>query len=101
MESGPSNTEQPSAPDTPQAEAARLQRERDQLRERELQRAREDARAAFSREPAQDAEHSGPGRPVDHERTPGVPPPDVDDYDELVDKEGAESFPASDPPSHY
>ena len=36
---------------------------------------------------------------VDHERTPGVPPPDNDDltgYDQAI----AESFPASDPPQH-
>jgi hypothetical protein len=36
---------------------------------------------------------------VDHERTPGIPPPDNDDltgYDETI----AESFPASDPPQH-
>jgi hypothetical protein len=36
---------------------------------------------------------------VDHERAPGVPPPDNDDltgYDAAV----AESFPASDPPQH-
>ena len=36
---------------------------------------------------------------VDHERRPGVPPPDNDDlsgYDEAL----AGSFPASDPPQH-
>lgn len=50
--------------------------------------------ADAAREPA--AEHDDA---VDHERTPGVPPPDNDDltgYDEAI----AESFPASDPPQH-
>jgi hypothetical protein len=44
---------------------------------------------------------SGRDEPVDHEREPGVPPPATDDYDDMVDVEGAESFPASDPPSNY
>jgi hypothetical protein len=44
---------------------------------------------------------SGDGEAVDHDRQPGVPPPSNDDYDELVDIEGAESFPASDPPSGW
>lgn len=44
---------------------------------------------------------SGPGQPVDHDRQPGVPPPANDDYDDKVDLDGAESFPASDPPSGW
>jgi hypothetical protein len=39
--------------------------------------------------------------PVDHTREVGVPPPSVDDYDDLLDQEGAGSFPASDPSASY
>ncbi|MEO6866647.1 MAG: hypothetical protein ABI200_01345 [Gaiellales bacterium] len=38
---------------------------------------------------------------VDHKRQAGVPPEHNDDYKELLDIEGAESFPASDPPSGW
>lgn len=45
---------------------------------------------------------SAPDAPVDHERQPGVPPPSADeDYDDAQDQVGAESFPASDPPSSW
>ncbi len=45
---------------------------------------------------------SGRDQAVDHERAPGVPPPSVVyDFDDLVDSVGAESFPASDPPSGW
>lgn len=74
----------------PESEAERLERQREEQRQRELDRAREDRR-----------ELSGPGKPVDHERQPGVPPPSTDDYEDMVDIEGAESFPASDPPSGW
>lgn len=40
--------------------------------------------------------------PVDHEREHGVPPESNDDYDgDEVDHEGADSFPASDPPGGW
>lgn len=45
---------------------------------------------------------SGPGESVDHDRQPGVPPPSADaDYEDPRDIVGAESFPASDPPSSW
>jgi hypothetical protein len=81
---------------SPEDEAARLQRERDALREREAERALEDHPDAHVSEP-----RSGEDEAVDHDRQPGVPPPHVDDYEDIVDKEGAESFPASDPPGSY
>lgn len=80
--------------ETTRADDPTLQSQRDRMREAQQERARADARP-------REQSMSGPDRPVDHERTPGVPPPDNDDYDELVDRDGAESFPASDPPSHY
>jgi hypothetical protein len=40
--------------------------------------------------------------PVDHEREHGVPPETNDDYeDDELDREGADSFPASDPPGGW
>ncbi|MCW2927650.1 MAG: hypothetical protein JWM86_1618 [Thermoleophilia bacterium] len=50
---------------------------------------------------APDPKVSGDGEAVDHDRQPGVPPPSSDDYEDPVDIEGAESFPASDPPSGW
>lgn len=45
---------------------------------------------------------SGIDRAVDHTRVPGVPPSDNDDYlQDLLDFEGAQSFPASDPDAKY
>jgi len=45
---------------------------------------------------------SAPDSTVDRERQPGVPPPSADeDYEDPLDQVGAESFPASDPPSSY
>lgn len=45
---------------------------------------------------------SAPDAAVDHDRQPGVPPPSADDdYDDPCDIVGAESFPASDPPSSW
>ena len=81
---------------TPETEAERLQQARDAQREQAAERTTQDHPDAHLREP-----RSGPDEAVDHERTPGVPPPTVDDYEELLDKEGAESFPASDPPSGW
>jgi hypothetical protein len=51
--------------------------------------------------PPQVLSMSGPGLAVDHERQPGVPPPDNDDYDDPYDRTDADSFPASDPPSSW
>ena len=40
--------------------------------------------------------------PVDHDREHGVPPETNDDYeDDELDHEGADSFPASDPPGGW
>ena len=44
---------------------------------------------------------SGPDRAVDHDRMPGVPPASTTDYQDMVDIEGAGSFPASDPSSGW
>lgn len=44
---------------------------------------------------------SGPGLAVDHDRQPGVPPSNNDDYDDPTDRTDADSFPASDPPGGW
>jgi len=48
-------------------------------------------------DPGPEVEPAANGAP--HE--PGVPPETNDDYEDPVDHEGADSFPASDPPAHY
>jgi len=47
------------------------------------------------------APSEGAPDPVDHDREPGVPPETNDDYEDELDHEGADSFPASDPPGSY
>lgn len=50
--------------------------------------------------PTDDA--TGAPDPVDHGREHGVPPETNDDYvDDELDHEGADSFPASDPPGGW
>lgn len=50
----------------------------------------------------QNREREGPGveDPATHPK-PVSPDPDAEDEDERVDREAAETFPASDPPANY